>query len=104
MKAHVARSAWWGQFIDAGAMTALIVGIDSTPESAYADGMIVADDDVWISIGLGVRSTFNSIEGAAGGHYSNDFKMDTVRLYINGQMHKYAKFMFNAECFNCNIG
>ncbi len=104
MKTHVARSAWWENFLAAGTITALIVGMDSTPESAYADGIIQADDDVWISIGVGIRSSFNSIEGAAGGHYSNDFKMDTVRLYINGQMHKYVKFMFNAECFNCNIG
>jgi hypothetical protein len=85
-------------------MTALVAGMGSPLPSAYAGGTIKADDDKWISIGMGIRTSFNSIEGAAGGHYSNDFKVDNARIYINGQIHKYVKFTFNTDCFNCNVG
>ena len=87
MKDHVARQ--WKRFLVAGAMAALVAGMGSTLPSAYAGGTIKADDDKWISIGMGIRSSFNSLEGAAGGHYSNDFKIDNARIYINGQIHKY---------------
>ena len=63
MKRHVARR--WKQFVVAGAVTALVAGIGSTLPSAYAGGTIKADDDKWISIGMGIRTSFNSIEGAA---------------------------------------
>ena len=53
---------------------------------------------------MGIRTSFNSIEGAAGGDFSKDFKVDNARIYINGQIHKYVKFTFNTDCFNCNIG
>ncbi len=102
MKEHVARR--WKRFVVAGAMAALVAGMGSTLPSAYAGGTIKADDDKWISIGMGIRTSFNSIEGAAGGHYSNDFKVDNARIYINGQIHKYVKFTFNTDCFNCNVG
>ena len=102
MKDHLARR--WKKFLVAGAMAALVAGMGSTLPSAYAGGTIKADDDKWISIGMGIRSSFNSIEGAAGGHYSNDFKVDNARIYINGQIHKYVKFTFNTDCFNCNVG
>jgi len=94
----------WTRFVVAGAMTALVAGMGPTLPSAYAAGEIKADEDKWISIGMGIKSSFNSIEGAAGGHYSNDFKVDFARIYINGQIHKYVKFTFNTECFNCGIG
>src|SRR5574338_651305 len=103
MKGHVARR--WKQFVVAGAMTALVAGMGSTLPSAYAGGTIKADDDKWISIGMGIRTSFNSIEnGAANGHaYSNEFTINNARIYINGQIHKYVKFEFNTDCFNCNV-
>jgi len=86
-------------------MTALVAGTVSTPTGVYAGGTIKADDDKWISIGMGIRSSFNSQEGASpAGHYSNDFKVDNARIYINGSIHKYVKFTFNTDCFNCNVG
>lgn len=94
----------WKKVVVAGAMTALVAGMGSPLPSAYAGGTIKADEDKWISIGMGIRSSFNAQEGAAGGHYSNDFKVDNARIYINGQIHKYVKFTFNTECFNCNVG
>ncbi len=102
MKGHFKRR--WTRFAVAGAITALVAGMGSTLPSAYAGGTIKADDDKWISVGMGIRTSFNGIEGAAGGAYSNDFKVDNARIYINGQIHKYVKFTFNTECFNCNVG
>ncbi len=101
MKGHVAKR--WKQFVVAGAMTALVAGMGSTLPSAYAGGTIKADDDKWISIGLGIRGSFNAIEnGAANGKaYSNEFDINDMRLYLNGQVHKYIKFEVNMECFNC---
>jgi hypothetical protein len=102
MMGHVKRQ--WKKVLVAGAVTALVAGMGSPLPSAYAGGTIKADEDKWISMGMGIRSSFNAIEGAGGGHYSNDFKVDNARIYINGQIHKYVKFTFNTECFNCNVG
>ena len=100
MKGHFKRR--WKQLVVAGAVTALVAGMGSTLPSAFAGGTIKADDDKWISIGMGIRTSFNAIEGASpGGHYSNDFTVNNARIYINGQIHKYVKFEFNTDCFNC---
>ncbi|MBK9308151.1 MAG: hypothetical protein IPM58_13990 [Nitrospira sp.] len=93
---------FWRAMAVAGAVTALVAGMGSTLPSAFAGGTIKADDDKWISIGMGIRTSFNAIEGASpGGHYSNDFTVNNARIYINGQIHKYVKFEFNTDCFNC---
>ena len=90
----------------AGAAMALVAGMVSTVPSAYAGGTIKVDDDKFISIGMGTRMSFNSIEdgSASGAQWSNEFKIDNARIYINGGIHKYVKFAFNTECFNCNVG
>ena len=41
------------------------------------------DDTKWISVGLGLRSSFQSVEGAAGNNgdkWSNDFNLDNTEL------------------------
>ncbi len=103
----VDQNSVWKKFLVAGAIVALVAGMASTlPSSAYAGGMIKADDDKWISIGMGIRTSFNAIENDAENRmaYSNHFKLDNARIYINGQIHKYVGFTFNTECFNCNVG
>ena len=103
MKVELSRL--WKKVLVAGAAVVLVAGAVSTPTSVYAGGTIKADDDKWISVGMGIRSSFNAIEGASpAGHYSNDFKVDNARIYINGSIHKYVKFTFNTDCFNCNVG
>jgi hypothetical protein len=96
----------WKILLVAGATMALLAGMISTVPSAYAGGTIKADDDKWISIGMGMRTSFNAQERAApnGDAYSNDFAVNNARIYINGQVHKYIKFTFNTECFNCSVG
>ncbi len=102
----VDRKKRWKMFVVAGATMAFVAGLASTLPSAYAGGTIKVDDDKFISIGMGTRMSFNSIEdgSASGAQWSNEFKIDNARIYINGGIHKYVKFAFNTECFNCNTG
>ena len=101
---NLERSKRWKKVLVAGAMVALVAGMGSTLPSAYAGGTIKADEDKWISVGMGIRTSFNSIEGASpAGHYSNEFTINNARIYVNGQLHKYIKFEFNTECFNCAV-
>ena len=93
----------WKIGLVAVAVMALVAGMISTVPNAYAGGTIKADDDQWISIGMGTRTSFSMREdGAANGRqWSNDFAVDNARIYINGKIHKYVGFEFNTECFNC---
>ena len=103
MKVDVTRS--WKKFLVAGATVALVAGTMSAPQSAIAAGTIKADDDKWISIGMGLKTSFNAIEAASpGGHYSNDFAVDNARIYLNGKVHKNIGFEVTTECFNCGVG
>ncbi len=70
---------------------------------AMAGAKLEVDETKWISIGIGVRSSFTSVEDAAPDDgRSEDFNLDNARIYINGQIHKYIKFEFNTECFFCD--
>jgi hypothetical protein len=93
----------WKMFVVAGAAMALVAGMVSAVPSVYAGGTIKADDDKWISIGMGMRNSFSMREdgSASGAQWSNDFAVDNARIYINGKIHKYVGFEFNTECFNC---
>jgi hypothetical protein len=104
MKGHYARR--WKQVVVTGAVMALVAGMGSMLPSAYAGGVIKVDDDKWISLGMGIRASFNGIENSAvdQSSYANHFKIDNARLYIDGSIHRYLRFTFNTECFNCNVG
>ena len=55
-------------FVVAGAAIALVAGMVSTVPSAYAGGTIKVDDDKWITVGMGMRTSFNMVEdGSASG-------------------------------------
>jgi hypothetical protein len=41
---------------------------------------------------------------ATGKDYSSNFSLNNTRIYLAGQIHKYVKFAFNTECFNCGFG
>ncbi|MCI0427257.1 MAG: hypothetical protein L0Z46_04510 [Nitrospiraceae bacterium] len=94
----------WKMFVAVGATMALVAGMAFTVPNAYAGGTIKVDDDKYISIGMGMRMSFNAVEdgSASGKQYSNSFGVNNARIYINGGIHKYVKFAFNTECFNCN--
>ena len=97
----------WNMFAVAGATLALVAGMAATVPIAYAGGTIKnADDpDKYISLGMGIRTSFTSGEdkSASGAQWNNAFAVDNARIYINGGIHKYVKFTFVTECFNCSV-
>jgi hypothetical protein len=72
--------------------------------SAMAGAKFEAGEDKWMSIGIGARTSFTAIEDASpsGDDWSNDFNLDSARIYINGQITKNIGFEFNTECFWCS--
>lgn len=66
------------------------------------------DDTKWVSVGAGLRTSFEAREDAAGtpgnSQWSNDFALDNIRLYLNAQIHKYIKLEFNTDCQTCSNG
>lgn len=69
-----------------------------TAVGAQAGGTIAIGEDKSVSVGFGMRTSFTSVEGAApDGGRSNDFTLDSARLYMNGSLNKYIKGMFNTE-------
>ncbi|MDP2903733.1 MAG: hypothetical protein Q8N96_11610, partial [Methylovulum sp.] len=78
----------------------------TTSSVAYAGATFKIDDTKWVSVGAGLRSSFTANENAApnGTDYSNNFNLDNIRLYINGQIHKYIKVEFNTDCQTCGNG
>lgn len=66
--------------------------------TSHAAGTITFGEDQYISVGFGLRGSFSSFEDAANdGGYSNDFALDSARLYVSGSLNKYIKGMFNSE-------
>ncbi len=95
------------------ASIALVVALACTLSSSYecyaqmsAGGVIKADDDKWISVGMGIKAQFTAAENQAanGQAYSKDFSIVDALIYINGRITKSLGFEFNTECFNCSVG
>ncbi len=75
--------------------------------NATAGATFKIDDTKWVSVGAGLRTSFRAQESAAGtdgDKWNNDFNLDNIRLYINGQIHKYLKVEFNTDCQTCGNG
>jgi hypothetical protein len=89
-----------------GKLTGLVILMATQMASssvASAGAKIEADETKWLSIGVGVRASFKAVEDAApsGDDWSSDFNLDSARIYLNGQIHKYVKFELNTECVFC---
>jgi hypothetical protein len=68
--------------------------------AAQASGVIkFGDGDQSVSLGLGLRTSVSEDNhgGSTGGHSSADFSLDSVRLYVNGQLTKSIGATFNTE-------
>lgn len=67
--------------------------------SAQAGGTISFGEDKSVSVGFGMRSSFSSVENGApnGTSRSQDFSLDSARIYLSGSLNKYIKGMFNTE-------
>lgn len=82
----------------------LACGVASTQASAA--GTISFGEDKSVSVGFGMRTSYSSVEdAAANGHdRSNDFSLDSARLYVSGSMNKYIKGMLNTEKSGGGVG
>lgn len=68
------------------------------PSVSQAAGTITFGEDQYVSVGFGLRGSYNSVEDAANnGSRSNDFTLESARLYMSGGLNKYIKGMFNSE-------
>lgn len=55
-------------------------------------------DDASVNLGLGLRGSFTSAEGAApNGSRSSDFNLDSIRIYMGASLTKSIKATFNTE-------
>jgi hypothetical protein len=65
---------------------------------AQAGATVNFGPDQSLSVGFGMRSSYSSVEhGAADGSRSNDFNLDSARIYLGGSLNKNIKGMFNTE-------
>ncbi|AFT66046.1 MAG: hypothetical protein ACJA2Y_000523 [Cycloclasticus pugetii] len=69
--------------------------------SVLAGAKFEGSDGKWISFGVGVRTSFTAVEDASpsGDDWSNDFNLDSARIYINGQISENIGFELNTETF-----
>ena len=85
-------------------VTAMVAGYSA---QSVAGATFKIDDTKWVSVGAGLRSSFTATESGAGAtadKWSNNFNLDNIRLYLNGQIHKYLKVEFNTDCQTCSSG
>lgn len=73
---------------------------------AQVGGVVQLDNTRWISIGAGLRTSFKAIEDAApsGSNFSKEFEVESIRLYLNGQVFKGVTFEFNTERDSTDTG
>jgi len=93
------RAAGWGGLI-------ALVGLLMVPESVRAGGTIKIDDTKSISLGMGIRTSFNAVEGQApdGTSRSKDFALDSARLFLSGRIMPIVTFEFNTEYDSSSAG
>lgn len=80
-------------------LSAVLVASGIAASSANAAGTISFGEDKSISVGFGMISSYSSVEDRAanGKDRSNDFTLDSARVYISGSLNKYIKGMLNTE-------
>jgi hypothetical protein len=79
-------------------MVSLAVASALTAVPASAGGTISFGEDKSVTVGFGMRAGYSSVEDAAAdGDRSNDFSLDSARLYLAGSFNKYIKGMLNTE-------
>ena len=81
------------------AMISLAVATALPAMSANAGATISFGEDKSITVGFGFITSYLSAEDAAanGDDRSNDFALNSARLYLSGSMNKYIKGMLNTE-------
>ncbi|WP_338770485.1 porin [Massilia sp. METH4] len=65
---------------------------------AMAGATIPFGEDKSVSVGFGMRGSYSNIEhGAPDGSHSNDFDLDSARIFLGASLGKNIKGMFNTE-------
>jgi hypothetical protein len=79
--------------------SAVFAALSLSAIQANAGGTITFGEDKYVSIGFGMIGSYSSVEDAAanGSDRSNDFSLDSARLYLSGSFNKYIKGMLNTE-------
>jgi len=64
---------------------------------------IAIDDTHSVSVGAGLRASYNSIEDAApsGSDRSSDFTIENMRIYLSGNVTDKISLVVNTECLAC---
>lgn len=66
--------------------------------NAHAGATIPIGEDKSITVGFGMRASYLSVEDAApDGKRSNDFNLDSARIFLGGSLSKNIKGMLNTE-------
>ncbi len=80
-------------------VSAVMASLSIYATSSQAAGTITFGEDKYVSVGFGFISSYSSVEDAAanGDDRSNDFSLNSARLYLSGSFNKYIKGMLNTE-------
>lgn len=80
-------------------VAAIVAGIMLPAMNAQAGGTITFGADKSISVGFGMRGSFSSVENGApnGTSDSQNFSLDSARIYLSGSLNKHIKGMLNTE-------
>jgi hypothetical protein len=79
-------------------LAALGAALAAAAFDAQAGATVNFGQDQSLSVGFGLRSSFNSVEhGSADGSRSSDFNLDSARIYLGGSLNKNIKGMLNTE-------
>ena len=86
--------------------SAVLAALSISATQAQAAGTITFGEDKYISVGFGAIGSYNSVEDAAANNddRSNDFSLDSARIYISGSLNKYIKGMLNTEKSGGGVG
>lgn len=96
------KNAWWRcarqnrvrhKSYASFAVLSLLASFTTLP--AYAGLKAAHSDTLWVSLGGGIRMQHTTRNSATDG--SNEFTMDSMRLYIAGQLSEHLKFSINTE-------
>lgn len=66
---------------------------------AQVGALVKVDEERWVSLGGGLRTSFESVEDGSANkqNRSSKFDFESFRLYINSQVHKGIQFEFNTQ-------
>ncbi|BCM26030.1 hypothetical protein ZMTM_22890 [Methyloradius palustris] len=79
-------------------LAAVIAACSIPAYNANAGGTITFGEDKYVSVGFGMRGSFTGSNAPNGGTSdTNDFNLDSARLYLSGSVNKYIKGMLNTE-------